>query len=367
MADAPTHRDLFLVGRRQALLGQTRFNKAIIDVEGSDVNIVLNVSAAMGEEVVRYLVSRLNAKGLGTSKEEDLDREVYDRYQLPRLEARAAVVTLSLSRSQNNGFTVPKGSVFGTEDGITFAIQNDVAFSAGNHGPLDVLAVAQQAGPGGNVPEGTITQVLSPQGDPTLVVTHTERAAGGRDRETEEAFQARARNYFLSARRGVKEAIEEGALTTGRVTQATAVELIDGGTGLPGYRGALTISDQNGQSNTALADEVRRSLEEYRALGVPVMISSAVPQYESIVATGLQFQAGSNTTNVIESAANAILALVNGTPPGQPLRKAELLSALSRTPQLIVPDGALIQPAGDLIPSTGTVIRTTRDRIVLKG
>ena len=42
-------------------------------------------------------------------------------------------------------------------------------------------------------------------------------------------------------------------------------------TGIPGYRVTLNVSDPNGQANTALAEEVERELDEFRALGVPVL------------------------------------------------------------------------------------------------
>jgi len=368
MADAPTQRDLFLVGRNNALLSPTRFDRAIIDTDGSDVNTVLNSSAAMGEEVVRYLQVSLNELALATSRGEALDRWVYDRYQLTRKEATNAVVTLSLQRSDGTiGFTIPEGSRFGTEDGVVFAIVNDVAFGAGVLGPLTVLATAERTGPEGNVSEGTITQVLTAQADSSLAVTNLQVAAGGNERETDDELRARARDFFVTPRRGTREAIEFGATEVGRVDQASAEEVFQESTGLPGYRVLLNISDPDGQSNAALGDEVARSLDEYRALGVPVSVVPAVPQFVNIAASGLQFTSGANTTQVLQNAANAVLALVNGLAPGATLRYADILRVLSNTEQLIVPNGAVSTPAGDLVPLTGTVIRTTRDRISLTG
>lgn len=369
MPDAPSHKDLFLAGRRQAILGanSARFDRAIIDTDGSDVNILFNISAAMGEEVVQYALSRLNAKSLGTARDEDLDREVYDRYQLPRVGAGSAVVTLTLTRSGTDGFTVPALSVFGSTSGVTFATQNDVAFAENNRGPLTVKAVAQQAGRQGNVEAGTITRVITSQDDSTLAVTNEEQAAGGRDEESDESYQARARGFFTTARRGTREAIEFGALDTGRVAQATAVELLNEATGLQGFRVQLNIADEDGQSNEALANEVEQEMLEYRCFGVPVQVVSAIPQYEKIEATGLLFEAGANTTDVLDRAANAILAVVNSLRPGVTLRRSSIAAALDRVDQLIVPDGAVVTPAGDLVPDSGTVIRTTRDRISLTG
>ncbi len=367
MASVPTHNDLFLAGRREALLSPTRFNRAIIDTDGSDVNIVFNSSAAMGDETTRYMMTALNELGLATARGEALDRWVYDRYQLVRKEASNAVVTLTLSRTGTIGFTIRKGSLFGTATGIVFTTQNDVAFASDSTTTLDVLATADQTGTLSNVVAGTITDVITALEDTTTTVTNDEAAAGGRDQETDDELRDRAREFFVTARRGTKSAIEFGALDVARITQANAIETFDETTGLPGFRVTIFLSDSDGLANTALSNEVSRNLDEFRALGVPVQVVPAIPQYIDIVASGLQFDSGANTTQVLQNASNAILAVVNAIEPGATLRKAALTRALQATNQLIVPDGAITDPAGDLVPTTGTVIRTTRDRIQLGG
>jgi len=368
MADVPTQRDLFLAGRAEAILSPTRFDRAIIDTEGSDVNTILNVAAAMAQETVRYLQVSLNELGLATATGEALDRWVFDRYQLTRKEATNAVATLTLTRSNTTpGFTIPAGAQFGTETGVIFTIQNDVSFADGVVGPLSVLAIAERTGVEGNVDDDEITQVITTLVDDTVEVTNGEPAAGGNEQETDDELRDRAREFFVTARRGTREAIEFGALQVGRVAQAAAEETFQETTGIPGYRVTLNVSDTNGQANTALASEVEQELDEYRALGVPVLVIPAVPQLVNITAAGLSFTAGANTTQVLQNATNAVLAYVNGLPPGGTLRRADLFRVLSDTSQLIVPDGALSEPAGDLVPSTGTVIRTTQDRISLSG
>ena len=368
MADVPTQRDLFLAGRAEAILSPTRFDRAIIDTEGSDVNTIINVSAAMGQEVVRYLQVTLNEGNLSTATGEALDRWIYDRYQFTRKEATNSVATVSLTRSNTTpGFTIPAGSQFGTETGVVFATQNDISFGEGVIGPLSALVIAQRTGPEGDVEAGTITQVVTTLPDDTVEVTNPENATGGNNRETDDEFRDRAREFFVTARRGTRAAIEFGALQVARVAQATATENFEETTGLPGYRVTLNISDSNGQANTALASEVEQGQDEYRALGVPVLVVPAVPQFVDIVASGLSFEAGANTTQVLQNATTAILAFVNNVPPGVTLRRADIFRVLSETNQLVVPDGALKEPAGDLVPSTGTVIRTTQDRITLTG
>lgn len=367
MATPPTHADLFLVGRREAILAPTRFDRAIIDTEGSDVNVVLNASAAMGEEVATFLQKAINERSLGNAKNEALDRTIYDLYQLTRKTAAAAVVTLSLSRSGSVGFTVPAGATFSTETGEVFATTVDVPFPANVLGPFEVTAICQRTGTSGNVTEGTIVKVTTAVSDSTLTVTNDEVAAGGRDEETDDEFLARARDFFITARRGTREAIEFGGLSVDEVAQATASETTSPGTGIPTYRVQLYVTDANGQANTVLGELVEESLDEYRALGVPVSVVPAVPQYVEISATGLQFEAGVSTSSVLSAAADALVALVNGLAPNTTLRLADILMTLAAVDGLIVPHGAVTEPVGDLVPSTGTVLRTTRDRISLTG
>ncbi len=368
MADAPSQRDLFLAGREEAILLPTRFDRAIIDTVGSDVNTILQVAAAMGEEVVRYLQVGLNDSALSTARGEALNRWIFDRYQLVRQQATNARVTLQLSRTNTSpGVTIPRGSTFGTETGERYLTSLDVAFADGAVGPLEVFATAEETGVAGNVEARTITQVVSPLPDPTVSVTNPEPAAGGGPEESDDAFRERARQFFVTARRATREAIEFGATSVPGVAQALATENLEPTTGLPGYRVLLNIADSAGQANTALADEVERAEDDFRALGVPVLVVPAIPQYIEVIANGLAFTAGANTNEVLQEATNRVLAAVNGIPPGETLRRSDVIRALTETPQLIVPDGSLVEPAGDIIPITGTVIRTTRDRVQLGG
>lgn len=364
MADLPTTADLFAAGRREALLSPTRFTREIIDTVNSDIHLILQVSAAMGSEVAAYAQSRLDALTLSLAAGEDLDRLVYDLYQLRRFGAQSAVATLSLSRTTaSGGLTIPAGSRF-TGLGVSFLTQTTVSFAAGVLGPILVTAVADQTGPQGNVAVGAINRTSSQFPEPVLV-TNAQPAAGGRLQETDDELRIRARGFFVTARRGTRTAIEYGALQVPRVRQASAVELFQTANGHPALRVALYIADAQGQANAALGAEVTRSLDEYRALGVPVLAVPAIPQYVTITTVGLQYAAGADTEQVRASAVASLLALVNNTQPGATLRVADILGALTSVAQLIVPAGALTAPVGDLVPTLGTVIRTTADRITL--
>lgn len=363
MADLPVFSDLFDAGEREALTRPSAFNPRIIRVDGSDVNIAVAVAAAMADEVAQWGQAEFGGAFLSTSAQqgrEELDRFVFDRFQITRQEAQAAVVTLSFSRTGTAGFTIPEGFVVSADDGTTFETVNDLPFAANNPGPLSVVGVAQETGLGGNVAEGEITTLVSQTEDTTLAVTNTEDAAGGTPEEDQEELEARARDFFVNARRGTLSAIRAGLTGTPGVTQATVIEVLDPD-GDPDFRVQGIIADANGQANIPLTQRAVDNLLEFRALGVPVIVTAGAPEFIRVIAEGLQFEANANTTTVLQDARSRVVAAVNALAPQQTLFQAILISALQATPQLIVPEGAVVFPAGDLVPASGTVIRTQTD------
>lgn len=363
MADIPTQADLFIAGRREAIVQPSRFTREILDTPGSDIHVVTQVGAAMGEEVGRFAAASFAELSLGTATGDALDRWVWDRYQIRRKAAAPAVVTLALTRSvTTSGQVVPEGTACVSTAGVQYITQNDVPFAVGQPGPLYVLAVADTAGTAGNTPADTITKVATAL-TPAIGVTNPEPAAGGAAQETDDEFQARARGFWTAARRGTRVAIEYGATQVAQVAQAQAAELLQPSTGLPTYRVRLYAVDRAGQGNRALTEAVQESLDEYRALGVPVAVSAGVPQYVDVAWVGIQYQAGANTTQVQASIRTATVATINALPPGSTLYRAALLAAAQGVTGAIVPDTALAAPAGDLVPTLGQVIRTTADRV----
>lgn len=363
MADIPTQADLFAAGRREAIVQPSNFTPEILDTPGSDVHVVLQVGAAMGEEVATYASSSLNELSLGTATGTALDRWVWDRYQIRRKDAATAVVTLQLTRTDTSaGQVVPQGVAFASDSGVQYVTQTAVPFAAGQPGPLSVLAVADIAGTAGNTPAGTIT-TPSTALNPVIGVTNLEPAAGGAAAESDDVFRARARGFWIAARRGTRVAIEYGATQVAQVAQAQAAELFQPSSGLPTYRVRLYAADSAGQGNRALADAVAESLDEYRALGVPVQVSAAVPQYVVVTWSGVLYSAGANTTQVQADIRAATVAAVNALAPGATLRRSSLLAAAQGVQGAIIPEGSLVAPAGDLVPLTGQVVRTTADRV----
>lgn len=364
MAELPDFDDLFTAIEREILIRPTAFNPEIVRTDGSDVNIAVAFAAAGCEEVSRYAqvsIGETFAAFAAQISDEALDRWAYDRYQQRRQQARSALGTVEFTRTDMDGFTIPAGTKVTAEDGTVFTTLTDVPFPQNILGPLSVVVRADTTGPSGNVAADTIT-VVSGLEDDTVSVTNPVSAAGGRDAETNPSFLARMYRFWLTARRGTKAAIEAGCLEV--VEQATVIEYLDSN-GIAAGRVQCIIADADGQANQALADEVVLVLEEYRGLGVPVTVFAGTPEYIRVRATGLQFQAGVNTTTVLQDARQRVTAKVNIIAPNATLLRASILGALESTPGLIVPEGSLVFPAGDLVPSSGGVIRTRIDYIEL--
>ena len=366
MATAPTYEDLFETGVRQILIKPTRYNPAVARDDGSDVNVAIAWTAAMGEDLARYAQRAFAERSLATAAAiggEALDRYAYDYYRMVRIAATSSVVTIRLNRQNTStGTTVEAGSQFGTEGGIVFNTISDVAFPLGSAGPFYVQATCQQTGRSGNVEIGSISEVISQLEDTTVTVTNEEAAAGGGDEEGDTQFEQRIRDAFTTAPKGTEAAVLTGARNTPGVGQATAIEQLDPN-GDPAFRAQLIVADLEGRGNSALGQRVRLNLAEWRAMGMPVSVMAGSRLYVDIVIEGLTFEAGANTTTLIQSARNAVVAAVNSLAPGKRLDRSLVIAAIKSIEGIIVPEGAVTEPAGDLIPESNRTIRTTKDRV----
>jgi hypothetical protein len=366
VATLPDYDDFRQTAITEALAGPTTLTRAIMEADGSEVGTAIGIGAAMAEESAVYSQATLNESRLSTAASQGsdaLDQWVASNYGFTRQGPLSAIVTLVWNRDPSaTPVSLVAGTVVSTATGEVFETEDDLVITGA--GPASVTAVAQRTGIGTNVAANTLTlpQVLP---DPTLVVTNPEPAAGGHDGQSDDEFQALAQAFFQAARRGTKAAVLEGTLLTPGVAQASVFELLTS-SGCPDGRGQVIISGPNSQANTALADRVVLQLEEYRGLGVPVIVSAGQPTFVDIVVAGLQFLSGVNSSEVLNTARRAIVAAVNRLAPGMPLRQSLIVSTLQSIPGLIVPAGSVTSPAGDIIPiSNVEVLRTTLDRVSL--
>ena len=372
MADTVTYEDLFDTGRNEAIRLPSRFAPEIVDTDGSDVNVSIAVNAAMADEVAGFLSASLVETFLSTAAQvggEPLDRWVWDRYSLTRQAQQAAVVPVTFTRTNPTAgaLSIPAETQVGTADGIVFSTVTELVFpSAANTGPQTVTATAFVAGDGGNVEAGAINTVLSTLDENGVTVTNLEPAAGGQPEETDTALAARARDFFVNARRGTAAAIFNGCVTTPGVAEANVIEDLDPN-GDPQFRVQAIISDQNGQANSALAQNVADNLQEFRALGVPVTVIGGTPEFVTIIIEGISFQATSNTNQLIDEMRGLVVSAVNDLAPGATLERSLIIQAMKFSPLVNIPDTALVTPAGDLVPSASGVLRTSNALVSING
>lgn len=369
--DTPTRAEFFDLGaaeiaaRSAARPPGTRVNPALVFVEGTDLNIQNASASAMANEVMRQVVLRAAALMLDTATGEDLDRLVADRFSptVVRKAATPAVVPLTLTRVAGPlpAVTVPAGARIKTASGVEFETLLAASVPAGSNGPVTVDAQARTAGTAGNVDVNTVTQWVTPPSDPNLLVSNLQPATGGDNTETDTRLRARARDFFRTVRRGTKAAIEFGALTVPGVRQATAVEEVDS-LGHPTGRVALYVADALGQANSVLVANVRAALVEYRAAGVYVDVSGAIPIFVPIRYL-LRFEAGVDTSRAFDLVRSGTLAAVNALAPNQTLTVALLFAVARSVAGVIVLDDAIVEPVGDLVPDAGQVIRTRVDLV----
>lgn len=372
MADLPSRKDLFDIGKSVIVQRATRIDPAQINTDGSDVNIMVASEAAMGEEVMRQLalgLKRLTLDGAADDPDEQyLDRYAWDRYQMRRKGAAAALATLRLSRvSAAAGAGVQsEGFLVRTQTGIQYRALASVTWGAADVGPHDVDAQAVEAGKETQVGAGTLESFVVQPFDPSITVTNPDPAAGGEPRESNATFANRVRDAYLNARRGVASAIEQGALAVLGVVSAKAVEAVDDTTA-PQRFVELFIADSDGLASTALARKVVLSLLEYRCCGIYVRVNTSTPQFES-VSLRLRFRTGVDTLALTGQVRAAVVAFVNSLGAGDDLYVNDLEAVLNRfTPfGLVVERDAVVAPVGDVVAESSQTIRTTLDRVTVE-
>lgn len=371
MPDFPTRSDLFDVGaqevasRSDARSPSRRISPEAIRTEGSDINVLLGGTSAMTEEVIRQLSRSIGALFLDTARNEDLDRLVTDRYStdVVRKAPAPAVGTVAFSRSSGAlpAVVLQQGDKVRTPQGIEFELTDAVTIPALSNGPVSGTVRAVLAGTSGNVAATTVTEFVDAPSDPNLVVTNAEPMTGGDDRETDARYRERARDFFRVARRGTLAAIEFGALTVPGVQLATAEEALDA-SGDPTGTVFVYVADEQGQANAALVSLVTSALLEFRCAGVVPFVIGATPEFVDI-RYRLRFETGVDPQIAFSQIRFATLSRVNNTPPNVPLDVSLLLEIARSVPGVIVRDDALVTPTGDVVPSTGAVVRTTLERI----
>jgi len=365
--DLPSRLDLFNIGRDFVVQRARKLDPAQVDILGSDVNIVVGSSSVVADAVVKQLTARVAALTLDGSDDEDLDRYAFDKYQLVRKGASPAKGPARIFRTSFTGGagTVPIGTKVVTDSGFEYVTTSVASFGATD---LESRANirASEAGKAAQVGANAIKRFQKPTElfDATLQVTNDAATAGGEDAEDDDLFRERIRNYWRTARRGILEAIAFGALEVPGVVSAQAIEVLTTGNA-PARLVVLYIADSTGVASDALAEDVRVALNDYRAGGIQVLISTSLPLIVDIQLR-LRFKANVDTVTLTDNVRSAIVAFVNSLPVNGTLYRGDLYSVLRRYVEdgLLMDDGSIVSPVGDLIPDVGQTLRTTLTNVV---
>lgn len=377
--DLPTRLDLYALGRDHVIAKARRVSPTIIDTDGSDVNIIVGSASTMARSVIDHLGYEVSQLFLDTVEQERLDRWAFDRYQLTRKGASPARGTVRFFRATSTAGagSIPIGTKLQTIGGAQYITTSVAVFAAGAlEAPCYVRA--SEAGKQTQASAKSIRTILNSGSlfDPSMQVINDLDTAGGEDAESDDIFKERIRSFWRAARRGVLAAIEFGATTVLGVVSAQAIEVLESQLlSVPGLSApyvlparlvTLYISDSSGVASEALANDVRDALNEYRAAGIGVIISTSIPQLISIQMK-LTFAANVNTVLLADSVASAVVAYVNSLPVNGRLNVSALYTVLSRfIPDGIIPnDSTIVAPVGDLVPDVGRTLRTTRDLVTV--
>ncbi len=352
-----TRQQLATIGRQAiAATPGTQLSPSVVDVPGSDLNVVLGLFAVLAENVsVRGAKGQRGAYA-SLARGPQLDRVIYDRSGLSRFSANPASVDLVLTRPTPGGptpGTFPATSIVQTADGVQFATDTDAVF-----GDLDtqgdVSATALIAGTAGNVASYSVVSFSTAPFDDTLTVTNPTPAAGGAETEDDIPFVGRYLAWFPTLARATLAAIELGALMVDGVAVATATELINPNSGYPAAAVQLIIGDLNGNATGDMLTAVANSLLAYRALGIPVFTSAGQVTYQP-VEWSPAFQTNINQSLALQRLAAVTVAVAQYLAPGPTsgiLYRAKLIAAAQQVPGLIVTDASLVIPAGDVVPTS---------------
>ena len=368
--DAFSRLDIYALGRQYVLSKAHAIEPTKVDVDGTNVNIFVGSTSVMIDGCMKQLGYSIARCFLDGAEGEDLDRWAYDRYQETRKGASAAVGGLRIYRPtlEAGVGTVEIGTVLTTLTGVQYVTTSTANFGSGDYTSACSVR-ASQAGKATEVGANQITKFAQPASlfDTTLLCNNDLTTAGGEDAEDDDTFKLRLRNFWITARRGVLSAIVQGATSVPGVVSASAVEALSSG-GQPARLVNLYIADSSGVASAELAALVVSSLLDYRAAGIPVIVSTSIPTLVS-VSLSIAFQAGVNTQSLTEQIRAAMVSFINSLGVNATLGVGDIYTVLSRFKGAgaIVSQRSIVSPAGDIVPTIGQTLRTLSNLVLVNG
>lgn len=332
--------------------------------EGSVIRTLLEAPAAEIDELYQQMFAGIR---------EAIPVSVYRTFGFTTLDSTAAAGIIRVTIDPISTDTlIPAGTIFQqTAAGRTvqYLSTADVILPA-TYSTADVPVTADTPGSTGNTAP-TVAFVMSPEPLAFVSAVSSAGMSGGMDGETEDARQARFREYVASLQRGTLRALEYGAtlatvtnaagVVIERVTSAAVVEayLVDPLLYTPGLVW-LYVENRVGTPSADLLSRCQAIIDGYRdgativpgwkAAGVKCEVRPATRTPIDVTGT-LTAAPGYDAPALCAQATNAIAIYLTNLVIGEPALHAAMVSlvmAIEGVANIIIPD-----PAGDLIP-TGT-------------
>lgn len=251
---------------------------------GSDNAAYVSVVTLLGGRLIAYSANRVAARSPFDATGDDLEDIGRDLFEIKKKGAQRSTGRLYLQRTGILATSIPLGQRFlvpadENETAVTFEATETVPVGAGEL-KAKVRVRCTVEGEVGNVALARVTNIPDQMADTTWSLfvpiggdaildglTSPEVIGGGRESETDSEFQTRVLQRSLddSRQRGTARAVLAGAMTVASVAFATAIEPRDGTI-------LLFVGDRNYGLSVEMQLAVETALEEYRCLGIPVIV-----------------------------------------------------------------------------------------------
>lgn len=373
--ELPSRGRLFTRGRDTVLTLSRTITRAVIERKHTDINMLLNIAAAMGDEVLGFMARILAMNSMESCYGADLDDFIYNRFGLTRKGAAPGYTYLRFTfPTSADTLVVPAGTVARTPTGVQLATSEDGLLVSGATQTGLVEARTLLAGADQQVAVGAVNQLVTRvAGAPSdISVLNPYASAGADEQETDGEFRARARAYFRSLGRGTARAIEAKALAHPGVRRATLVEFTDT-LGMPSQYNQLVLADRFTEALVSsgaapeytaqadvLANSVLGSLSDTRTSGSPIEAMMAAIR---LLAVRLQYGITPNfavdETNLRRRVKGAALGYVNALAVGQSFEPDVLAAVVRGIGGVYAPSVTVTSPAVPVVARSLELIRTT--------
>lgn len=363
MAVADSFQDLLTQGQAEA---QSR-RPDLLFADGDITVAQLHGAASMADACERFSAQSFRETFIDGASGDALTALVDDHYNIQRQAATQAQVEVEFSRvaATAGAGTIFAGTTIATGFGpdgeeVQYTTDTDAVFGALDLGPISVLATASVAGREGNADATEINRILDSIFDPTITVDNPAGAGGGNDEESDPELRERARNFFVTLRRGTLGAIEFGAKQVPSVRFARASE--DPDTGLV----TIVVSDSDGNSTAQMISDVIIELEEWRCAGTAISVVGGTRVLIDLVIEVTNSLPGFDVAAAEPDLIDATEARIERLNPEETMFLDAMIAAIiavfpddifniTFTAITLTPGGA--QAIDDVVPTTAQVLR----------